>query len=133
MGRSVAHVVIQFYTLPFFQELARRLSADVEWGARVKGLDLKIVCTAIDKKRSFLLEVKRGAVTAGEATPETPAEFHLEGRYDSWAKICKGEAEVEKMVQAGKIRIAGSMPDIMAMMGPLNRMVLVARGFPKEF
>lgn len=129
----MAQARIHFYTLPFFQELARRLSADTEWGARVKGKEMRIVCTAIDKRRSFLLEVKGGAVTAREATPETPADFHLEGHYDSWAKVCKGEAEVEKMVQGGKIRIAGSMPDIMAMMGPLNRMVLVARGFPKEF
>ncbi len=125
--------MIRFYTKEFFDELARRLSADADWGARVKGLHLRIVCTAVDKKRSFLLQVKGGSVSAREATPESPADFRFEGRYDTWVSLCKGESEADKLVQSGKLRIAGSMPDAMGMMGPLNYMVVVARSFPKEF
>jgi len=125
--------MIQFYTRQFFEELARQLSSDREWGARVKGRDVRIVCTAVDKKRSFLLDVRAGSVTAEDATPDTPADFRFEGHYDDWVKLCKGEIEVDKLVQTGRLRIAGSLPDAMGMMGPLNYMVIVARRFPKEF
>ncbi len=125
--------MIQFYTKEFFDELARRLTADAGWAARVKGLDLRIVCTALDKKRSFLLEVHHGTVTAAEATQATPADFRFEGRYETWVQLCKGEAEVDRLVESGKLRLAGSVPNAMGMMGPLNYMVIVARQFPKEF
>ena len=126
-------VTVHFYTLPFFQELARRLSADETWGRQFQGREVRLVCSAPDVKRAFLLEVHDGAVRASEATADTKADFRLEGPYDSWVRVCKGEAEVEKLVLAGKIRVAGSMPDLMRMMGPLNHMVLMARTFPKEF
>ncbi len=129
----MATAVIHFYTLPFFEELARRLSADAEWGTRIKGQDVRIICTALDRQRSFLLEIRRGHVTAKEASPMTAADFRFEGRYDTWASLCKGEAEVDELVQNGKLRIAGSLPDAMGLMGPLNHMVMVARTFPKEF
>jgi putative sterol carrier protein len=125
--------MIQFYTKEFFDELARRLSADVGWRERVRGMDLRIVCTAVDKKRSFLLQVKGGMVTAAEAVPESKADYHFEGRYEAWVKLCKGEAEIDALVQTGKIRIAGPLQEAMGLMGPLNHMVLVARSFPKEF
>jgi len=48
-------------------------------------------------------------------------------------KLCKGEAELESLIQRGKIRLTGSMPDLMGMAGPLNRIVMVARSFPKTF
>jgi putative sterol carrier protein len=94
---------------------------------------MRIVCTAGDKKRSFLIAVSRGVVTTDEASPETPADYRFEGHYDTWVRLCKGEAEMDHLIQQGKIRLAGSMSDVMGLMGPLNRIVLTARSFPKEF
>ena len=125
--------MVQFYTAEFFEELARRLNADAEWAKMMAGHDMRMVCTASDKKRSFLIAVKGGKVTTAAATSETAANYHFEGRYDVWVQLCKGEAEMDRLIQQGKIRMAGSMAEAMGFMGPLNRIVLAARSFPKEF
>ena len=125
--------MIQFYTKEFFEEIARRLNADAEWGKSVAGKNFRLMCTASDKKRSFLIAVTSGKVVTSEAGPETRADYRFEGRYEAWMSLCKGEAEMDRLIQKGKIRVAGSMSDLMGFMGPLNKIVLTARSFPKEF
>lgn len=125
--------MIQFYTAEFFAEIARRLNADSEWSATMASHDMRIVCSAIDKKRSFLINVKKGVVATSEATADTAADYRFEGRYAAWMSLCKGEAEMDRLIQQGKIRLAGKMTDVMGLMGPLNRIVMTARSFPKEF
>lgn len=125
--------MIQFYTREFFEEIGRRLNADPEWSKAMKGHDMRIVCSASDKKRSFLISVKGGVVATDEATAQTPADYRFEGRYAVWAQLCKGESEMDRLIQGGKIRLAGSMTDVMGLMGPLNRIVSAARSFPKGF
>ncbi len=125
--------MIQFYTKEFFEEIGRRLNADSEWAKVMKAQDMRMVCTAIDKKRSFLIAVKGGKVSTAEATPETHADYRFEGRYETWVQLCKGEAEMDHLIQQGKIRLAGPMANVMGLMGPLNRIVLTARSFEKTF
>jgi putative sterol carrier protein len=125
--------MIQFYTKEFFGEIAKRLNSDSEWAKTMAGHDMRIVCSAVDRKRSFLIAVKKGAVSTSEAGPETPADYRFEGKYEAWMQLCKGEAEMDHLIQQGKIRLAGSMADVMGLMGPLNRIVLTARSFPKAF
>ena len=125
--------MIEFYTKEFFDELARRLNEDPEWTKTMAGHNMRMVCTASDKKRSFLIAVKSGMVFTSEATSETAAEYRFEGRYETWVRLCMGEAEMDRLIQQGKIRLAGSMPTMMGLMGPLNRIVVTARSFPKTF
>ncbi len=125
--------MIQFYTKEFFDEIARRLNADSEWSRTMAGHDMRIVCSASDKKRSFLIAVRNGAVSTAEATAKTPADYRFEARYETWTALCKGEAEMDRLIQQGKIRLAGKMSDVMGLMGPLNRIVLTARSFPKTY
>lgn len=125
--------MIQFYTQEFFQEIGRRLNGDPEWGKTMKGHNMRIVCSASDKKRSFLIAIADGRVSMAEATAATPADYRFEGRYAAWVDLCKGVAEMDRLIQQGKIRLAGSMTDVMGLMGPLNRIVMTARSFPKEF
>lgn len=125
--------MIQFYTRDFFEEIGRRLNVDPEWSKAMKGHNMRIVCSAIDKKRSFLISVRDGVVAIDEATARTAADYRFEGRYAAWVQLCKGESEMDRLIQQGKIRLAGSMTDVMGLMGPLNRIVTTARSFPKEF
>jgi len=129
----VAQPPIRFYTKEFFEELAWRLNADDSWGRTMQGHDLRIVCSALDVKRAFLIDIRDGRVATAEAGPDTPANFRLEAHYDTWVKLCKGEAEIDTLIQRGKVRLAGPISEAMGLMGPLNHLVMVARGFPKEF
>ncbi len=125
--------MIAFYTQEFFAEIGRRLNADADWAKAMTGHDMRIVCSASDKKRSFLIAVKDSRVATSEASAKTPADYRFEGKYATWVSLCKGEAEMDRLVRQGKIRLAGSMTDVMGLMGPLNRIVMTARSFPKEF
>jgi putative sterol carrier protein len=133
VARMMDTPVVQFYTKAFFEELARHLNEDADWAKWGKALNARILCSAIDLKRSFLIDIKKGRVATKEATIETPANYKFEGRYEAWMALCKGEAELQKLIVAGKIRFTGSMPDLMGLAGPLNRIVMVARSFPKTF
>ncbi len=125
--------VVQFYTKEFFEELARRLNKDEAWLKWGTELNARIVCSAVDIGRAFLIDIKEGEVRTNEVFDDLPAKFKLQGKYESWVKLCKGEAELDKLIRTGHIRLTGSMPDLMGMAGPLNRIVMVARSFPKTF
>ncbi len=129
----MASPVVQFYTKEFFEELARRLNEDEDWARWGSALSAKILCSAVDLKRSFLIDIKKGKVSTKEAKPAMAATYKLEGRYETWMALCKGEAEIQQLIVAGKLRFTGSMPDLMGLAGPLNRIVMVARSFPKTF
>jgi len=129
----IASPIIQFYTKEFFEELARRLNEDEDWLKWGQDLNVRIVCSAVDIGRAFLIAVKAGEVRTSEVFDEMPAKFKLQGKYENWVKLCKGEAELDKLIRTGRIRLTGSMPDLMGMAGPLNRIVMVARSFPKTF
>lgn len=125
--------MLQFFTPEFFEEIGRRLNADPDWAKAMAGHDLRIICTANDRRRSFLIAVKASRVSTAEATADTPADYRFEGRYATWVSLCNGDAEMDRLIQQGKIRLAGSLPDLMGFMGPLNRIVMTARSFPKAF
>ncbi len=125
--------MFRFYTPEFFEELGRRLSADRTWLDGLAGQSIRMVCSAYDRNASMLIAIKDGRVRTGPASPATDATFRFEGSYESWVRLCKGEAEFEGLVQAGKIRVCGPMPDLLSLSGPLNHIVLTARSCPKTF
>ncbi len=129
----ISYALFPQVTKEFFEELARRLNQDEGWLKWGTELNVRIVCSAVDIGRAFLIDVKAGEVRTSEVFDDMPAKFKLQGKYENWVKLCKGEAELEKLIQTGRIRLTGSMPDLMGMAGPLNRIVLVARSFPKTF
>jgi len=123
----------QYFSKAFFDEVANRLHADPEWEKKATPVNAKIVLTCFDRQASFLLDIQGGKVAVTEVPPDIPADFKFEGNYDAWTQLGKGEKDFQSLVMAGKIRFRGSMPKIMALMGQLNRITLVAQQVPKEF
>jgi putative sterol carrier protein len=123
----------RYFTKDFFDEVANRLNADAEWGKKAASVTAKVVLTCVDRKASFLLNVQGGRVTSSEVPSDVPADFKFEGNYDAWVQLGRGEKDFQSLVMAGKIRFRGSMPKIMALMGALTRITLVAQTVPKEF
>jgi len=72
-------------------------------------------------------------VAVHEAAPDVPADFKFEGTYEAWMQLGKGERDFQGLVLGGKIRFRGSMPKVMALMGPLSRVTQLAQQVPKEF
>lgn len=125
--------MVQYFTKAFFDELAGRLNADAEWGKKAAAIVAKIVLTCTDRNASFLLDIQNGRVAVHDVAPDVPADFKFEGTYDAWTQLGKGEKDFQSLVMGGKIRFRGSMPKIMALMGVLSRITVVARDVPKDF
>src|SRR5437870_1467103 len=125
--------VVQYFTKAFFDEIASRLNADPEWGKKAAAITAKIVLTSTDRNASFLVDIQGGNVTVQQVAPDVPADFKFEGAYDAWMQLGKGERDFQGLVLGGKIRFRGSMPKVMALMGPLGRITQLAQQVPKEF
>jgi len=123
----------KYFTKTFFDEVAARLNANPEWLKKAKAISAKIVLTCTDRNASFLLEIVNGRVASTEVPSDIPADFKFEGTYDAWTQLGKRERDFQSLVLGGKIRFRGSMPKIMALMGELNRITLVASEVPKDF
>jgi putative sterol carrier protein len=125
--------MVEYFSEPFFGEVASRLNADAEWRKKASNVSVKIILTCVDRGRSFLIDARDGIVSSTESTPDFPADFKFEGTYDAWTMLGKGEKDLQSLVLGGKIRFRGSMPKIMALIGPLTRFTQVAQQVPKEF
>jgi len=123
----------RYFTREFFDEVVNRLNADPEWSKKAAAITAKVVLTCIDRNASFLFDVANGKVSSSEVAAEVPADFKFEGSYDAWTQLGKGEKDFQSLVMGGKIRFRGSMPKIMALMGFLTRITVVARDVPKVF
>ena len=125
--------MVQYFTKSFFDELASRLNADLEWAKKASAVTSKIVLTCFDRNTSFVLDIQGGRVAANQVSPDAPADFKFEGTYDVWTQLGKGEKDLQSLVLGGKIRFRGSLPKIMALTSQLNRVTQVAQQVPKEF
>ena len=125
--------MVQYFTKAFFDEIAGRLNVDPEWGKKAATITAKIVLTCTDRNASFLVDIQGGKVAVHEVAPDVPADFKFEGAYDAWMQLGKGERDFQGLVLGGKIRFRGSMPKVMALMGPLGRITQLAQQVPKEF
>ena len=123
----------QYFTAPFFEEVARRLNADAEWSKKAAAVSAKVVLTCVDRNASFLLDVVNGRVTSTPVGPDLPADFKFEGNYEAWTQLGRGERDLQSLVMGGKIRFRGSLPKIMGLMGVLNRVAVISREIPKDF
>ena len=125
--------MVQYFTKAFFDEVVDRLNADVEWSKKAATITAKIMLTCVDRTASFLIDIQNGKVSSAESAPDVLADFKFEGTYDAWSQLGKGEKDFQSLVMGGKIRFRGSMPKIMALMGPLTRITQIARETPKDF
>lgn len=121
---------VDYFSIEYFQELARRLNDDPDWTKRALALTAKIVLTVTDRDRSVILEISNGKVTARSAPSDEPADFKFEGPYEVWGKIAAGQTDFNTAVITGKMRFRGSLSRIMGMQPALSRLTVVARDIP---
>src|SRR5207247_10266030 len=111
----------QYFTAPFFEEVARRLNADAEWSKKAAAVTAKVVLTCVDRNASFLIDVVNGRVASSPVGPDVPADFKFEGRYEAWTQLGRGERDLQSLVMGGKMRFRGCLPEVVGLTGALNR------------
>jgi putative sterol carrier protein len=123
---------VRYFTQEFFDELARRLNADADWGKKSAGLTVKVTLTISDRATSYMLDVANGAVTAKKVAAEDAADFKFEAAYEVWAKVAAGATDFNTAVLTGKMKFKGSLPKIMGIQPQMTRLTQVAKDIPAE-
>jgi len=133
---SCAHLftpeIMRYFSLEFFEELARRLNADAEWNKRASTLTARITLTVTDRGASFMVDIADGTVSAKAVKAEDPADFKFEGPYEIWAKIAKRLTDFNTAVITGKMKFRGSLPKIMGIQPQLTRLIAIASEIPAD-
>lgn len=111
--------MVEFFTRPYFDEVAKVLNNDAEFKSKTTNLDAKILMVAKDKGHAFLLTIQKGTAQVEDAASDAKADFTFVGDYDTWVSNHKGEAPLDKLVMTGKLKFKGSIPKIMSLRSQL--------------
>ncbi len=123
----------KFLSDEYFGQLQAALVADQKWADSTKGLKTSISFNATDIGQSFVLNVDNGVSTVQKAAPGTPAEFTFEGTYESWAKVAKGEVDLQAAVLKGQLRFKGSITKILTYRERFMRIADLMKQIQTEF
>ncbi len=117
----------------YFSQVLAALTQDQKWAESTKTLKTSIALSVPDIGQNYILGVENGTTSLQKVAPGTPAEFSLEGTYDSWCKVAKGEVDLQSAVLKGQLRFKGSLVKVLSLRDKLARVADVMKEVPKEF
>ncbi len=117
----------------YFSLVQSALSQDLKWSESTKTLKTSIAFNVTDIGQNYLLGVENGSTTLQKVSPGTPAEFSLDGNYESWCKVAKGEVDIQSAVLKGQLRFKGSLTKVLMYRDRFIRVAEIMREVPKEF
>ena len=117
----------------YFAQVLAALSQDQKWAETTKNFKTTIAINVTDMGQNYLLGVDNGTTTLQKAVPGTGAEFSLDGTYESWCKVAKGEVDLQSAVLKGQLRFKGSLTKILMYKDRFVRVAEVMRDIPKEY
>jgi len=123
----------KFLSDDYFGQLQGLLVGDQKWAESTKGLRTSIAFNATDVGQFFVLGVDNGVSTVQKAAPGTQAEFAFEGTYESWAKVAKGEVDLQAAVLKGQLRFRGSITKILMYKDRFMRIAELMNQIQTEF
>jgi putative sterol carrier protein len=117
----------------YFSQVQSALSQDPKWTESTKTLKTSIGFGVTDIGQNYVLGVENGVTTFQKVAPGAPAEFSLDGTYESWCKVAKGEVDLQSAVLKGQLRFKGSLTKILMYRDRFIRVAEIMREVPKEF
>ena len=117
----------------YFSQVQAALSQDPKWAESIKNFKTNIAIGVTDTGQNYLLGVENGATTLQKTEPGAAAEFYLDGTYDSWCRVARGEVDLQSAVLKGQLKFKGSITKILMYRDKLNRVAEVMKEVPKEF
>ena len=123
----------KYFSEEFFKEVEVKLSADTTWQQATKGVKSTIKLSTTDQGASFLLTIEDGVTRIGKTDAAMQAEFSFEGTYEAWAKVAKGEVDLQSAVLKGHLRFRGSITKILFYKDRFVRIADVMKSVPLEF
>ncbi len=125
--------MVKFMSDEYFAQLQVTLSQDARWSEISKTIKTSIALNASDIGQNYVLAVENGTTTLQKVQPGAAAEFSLDGPYDSWCKVVKGETDLQAAVLKGQLKFRGSITKILVYRDRFSRLAEVMRAMPVEF
>lgn len=125
--------MVKFLSDEYFSLVQSALTQDPKWTESTKTLKTSIAFNVTDIGQNYLLGVENGTTTLQKVTPGTPAEFSLDGSYESWCKVAQGEVDIQSAVLKGQLRFKGSLTKVLMYRDRFIRVAEIMREVPKEF
>ena len=123
----------KFFSPEFFAQFQDALANDQRWQESAKGLKTSIRLSSTGPgASSFLLKVEDGKTTITPTEPAAQADFAFEGAYETWAKVAKGEVDIQSAVLKGALKFKGSITKILLYKDKFARLADVMRTLPLE-
>jgi len=123
----------RFLSDEYFSQVLAALIQDQKWIESTKTLKTSIALNVTDMGQNYLLGVENGTTTLQKVAPGASAEFSLDGTYDSWCKVAKGEVDLQSAVLKGQLKFKGSLVKVLTYRDKLARVADVMKEVPKEF
>jgi putative sterol carrier protein len=123
----------KFMSDEYVAQVQAALLADPKWAETSKSLKSSIAMNVTDTGQNYLLLVENGATTFQKVAPGASAEFTLDGSYDSWCKLGKGEVDIQSAVLKGLLKFKGSLTKALMYRDKLTQIAEVMRAVPTEF
>jgi len=117
----------------YVAQVQAALMADPKWMETSKNFRSSIAMSVTDLGQSYMLTVDNGVTTFQKAVPGASAEFSLDGTYDSWCKVARGEVDLQAAVLKGQLKFKGSLTKALMYRERLTRVAEIMRDVPKEF
>jgi putative sterol carrier protein len=117
----------------YFAQVQAALSQDPKWAESSKNFKSSIAINVTDIGQNYLLTVENGTTALQKAAPGAAAEFSLDGTYDAWSKVAKGEVDIQSAVLKGQLKFKGSLTKVLLYRDRFNRVAEIMRDVPKEF
>jgi len=123
----------KFMSDEYVAQVQTALTADPKWAETAKSLKTSIAMNVTDTGQNYLLGVENGTTTFQKSAPGAAAEFTLDGPYDSWCKLGRGEVDIQSAVLKGQLKFKGSLTKALMYRDKLTKVAEVMRTVPTEF
>ncbi len=117
----------------YFAQVQAALIQDQKWAESSKNFKASIAIGVTDIGQNYLLSVDNGTTTLQKSAPGAAAEFTLDGTYDAWCKVARGEVDLQSAVLKGLLKFKGSITKVLMYRERLTRVAEVMRDVPKDF
>lgn len=117
----------------YFSQVQAALAQDPKWIESTKNFKTSIAINVTDVGQNYVLGVDNGVTSLLKAAPGTPSEFSLDGNYEAWTKVAKGELDLQSAVLKGQLKFKGSLTKVLMYRDKLMRVAEIMRDVPKEF
>jgi len=125
--------MVKFLSDEYFSLVLSALSQDAKWAESTKNFKSSIGINVTDMGQNYLLNVENGVTAMQKVAPGAPAEFSLDGTYDAWSKVAKGEVDIQSAVLKGQLRFKGSLTKALMNKDRFMRVAEILREVPKEY